>query len=512
MPQNGAAKDDAHQDEMTDLKTDVAKGAGWIVAARFAVRMLGAVNTIIVARILAPADFGLVAIGVTAMQLLHGFSEVGVGQAVIRFRDAGRDDLNTLFTLSALRGIIVALLLVLAAPFAADIFDDPRVFWVFLGVALYPLTLGLMNPRFFEFERDLDFSKDFIVSAGNKLAGVAVSIAIAAAFQSYWAIILGLVTGGFVQLVLSYVLRPFAPRISFASFDKVFAFSGWLAGVSFMAALNNKLDALIVARALGEDDAGDYYIGLQLADLSTSELAGPIARAIYPGFSRLQQNAEAMRAAFLQGVEAMAAIALPAAIGFAFIADDFTALVLGAKWSEAAMVIAIVAPSVGLQTLFAATQYYAMAQDKTKYVFYRETAFFLFRTPIFIWAAVEYGLIGAAYACAVTSIVHCALNLGLYARLSGDAFWRPLWAARRSLFAAGVMTLYFTELRPLLSMLDAAPTLVRMLADIAFGGMVFIAAQTVHWRAAGAPSGVEQSIMDLARRFLEPKGQTLKAH
>ncbi len=487
---------------MSRLKSDVAKGAGWIVAARFAVRMLGAINTIIVARILAPADFGLVAIGVTAMQLLQGFSEVGVGQAVIRFRNAGRDDLNTLFTLSALRGIIVTLLLIAAAPFAANIFDDPRVFWVFLGVALYPLALGFINPRFFEFERDLDFSKDFIVSAGNKLAGVGVSIAIAAIFKSYWAIILGLVTGGFVQLILSYAMRPFRPRFTFASLDKVFAFSGWLAGVSFMAALNNKLDALIVARTLGEDDAGDYYIGLQLADLSTSELASPIARAIYPGFSKLQQKAEAMRAAFLQGVEVMAAIALPAAVGFAFIAQDFTALILGAKWSEAAMVIAIVAPAVGLQTLFAATQYYAMAQDKTKFVFYREAAFFLFRTPIFIWASIEYGLAGAAYACAFTSVVHCGLNLSLYARLSGDSFWRPLWAARRSLFAALAMTLYFTELRPLFSAVAQAPLFVRIGLDIAAGGAVFVAAQTIAWRAAGAPDGVERSVMNFAMRTI----------
>ena len=73
------------------------------------------------ARLLAPEDFGLVAIGVTTMQLLQGFSDVGVSQAVIRFKDANDKDLNTLFTLSAIRGVIVAALLAAIAPLAAEL-------------------------------------------------------------------------------------------------------------------------------------------------------------------------------------------------------------------------------------------------------------------------------------------------------------------------------------------------------------------------------------------------------
>ena len=372
--------------DITQLRSQVAKGAGLMALARLSIRLLGFVNTIILARLLAPADFGLVAIGVTTMQLLQGFSDIGVGMAVIKFRDADENDLNTLFTISMIRGLLVAAVLICAAPFAASFYGDPRVLYVFFGVAIYPLTLGLLNPRFFEFERNLDFSKEFLISTVNKLAGVTVSIVIAVTFRSYWAIILGLLTGGIVQLVMSYAMRPHWPRLSLASFNKVIGFSGWIAGVSFLAALNNKLDTLVVARIVGAKGAGEYYVGRQLCELTTSEIATPIVRAIYPGFSALQQRASEMRAAYLQGVEALAAIAIPIALGFGFVAEDAVQLLLGDKWQDVAKVIAIIAPVMGLQTIFLATQAYAMARDMTKYVFFRELLFLFIRTPALIWA------------------------------------------------------------------------------------------------------------------------------
>ena len=93
---------------------------------------------------------------------------------------------------------------------------------------------------------------------------------------------------------------------------------------------------------------------------------------------------------------------------------------------------------MGFQTLFVATQFYAMARDMTKLVFYREFFFFFLRAPLLVWATIEYGLMGAVYACAATGVVHAILNLTLYARVSSGGFFDPLWAARRSLAADSI--------------------------------------------------------------------------
>lgn len=217
MQKEPLAQSNQSANDQAMLGAKVASGAGLMVAARFLMRLFGFLNTIIVARLLAPDDFGIVAIGVTAMQLLQNLSDISVGSAVVKFRDADRKDIDTLFTLSMIRGVVIALFLVGLAPLMGLLYEDPRVTWIFLGVALYPLFIGFVNPSFYEFERDLDFSKEFVVLITNKLAGVVVSIAIAVIFRTYWAIILGLATNAFVQLILSYWIKPYRPRLTFAS-------------------------------------------------------------------------------------------------------------------------------------------------------------------------------------------------------------------------------------------------------------------------------------------------------
>jgi PST family polysaccharide transporter len=477
--------------EVTGLSGRAARGAAWIFAARTVMRLLGFVNTIILARLLAPADFGVVAVALTAMQLLQGFSDIGVSQAVVRFRDADRDDLDTLFTLSALRGALIAALLFIVAPFAASFYGDQRMFWVFAGVGIYPLLAGHINPKFFEFERDLDFSKEFVSSGITKFIGVVVSIAIALTYRTYWAIILGLVASGAVQLVLSYVMRPYLPRLTFSSVRKVFGFSSWLFGVSFMAALNNKLDAFVLARAVGPAGTGVYYVGFQLSELPTTELASPIARAIYPGLAAMQSNVERMRAAYLKGVEALSVVAMPAAFGFAFVAAELIQLLLGAKWEGAAPVIEVLAPVLGLQTLFVATQFYAMALGLTRLVFFRELIFFGIRFPVFVWGAFAHGLIGAIAATASCGLIHVALNLGIYSRASRRPFFEPLLAARRSFGAVAAMAAYFLLIEPNIAAIAEAGEPVHLVANIAAGAFIYLGALYAFWRAEGSPPGVE---------------------
>lgn len=506
---NASQDSPANSPTGASLAVRVARSAGWIVGGRIVMGLFGFLNTIIVARLLAPDDFGIVAIGLTTMQILTNLSDIGVSQAVIKFRDADRNDLDTLFTLSAIRGALIAVALAIAAPVAAAFYGDERVFKVFLGVALYPLVTGFINPRFYEFERLLDYSKEFIAAVVNKLAGVAVSILIAVIFRSYWAIVLGLATNGVVQLILSYTMRPYRPRISFASVRRILGFSGWLTGVGLMSALNNKLDPLILARPVGIEGAGHYFMGLQLAELPTREIAFPATRAIYPGLSELQAEPGRANQAFLKGVEAMAAIAMPAAIGFALVARDLVPILLGEKWLDAIPVVEIITPVMGMQMPLLATQYYAMALGSTRLVFLRELAFFLVRTPVFVLAAIHHGLIGAAWAVAGCGLVHILLNLALYGRTSGDAFWRPIWRAKRSIVAALIMAAVLVGLRSAGAIADFT-ALARVIIEIGLGGCAYAVFLVLFWRLEGSPDGVERVsaglLAPLAKRALARLG------
>ena len=477
------------------LTQRVARGAAWIMGAGIVARLLGALNTVVIARLLAPDDIGVVATAAVAMQLLQGISDFGVSQAVVRFRDATRDDLNTLFTLSVLRGALIGAVLLAFAPFAADFYGDPRLFWAFAAIALFPVVTGFINPRFYEFERDLKFSREFIVVIVNRLAGVAVSLIVAIVYRTYWAIIFGMLASAIVQLALSYALRPHAPRFSIKSFNKVFGFSSWLTGVSFMAALNNKLDVPILSRLAGAGGAGVYYMGFHLSELAAGQIASPMTRAIFPGLSEMQGDPARMRAAFLRGVEALGIFAMPAAFGLAFVAADFTHVVLGEKWAAAAPVIALLAPVIGLQSLCFATQAYAVALGLTRLVFFRELMFFLVRTPVFIWAAISYGLDGAVVAAAATGLLHVGLNLAIYARAGGGRWWDPIVRARRPLAAVAAMGAWFLIVRPYLGGADSLAPALRLAVDVLSGAVLYIGALALLWAAEGRPDSVERQVL-----------------
>jgi PST family polysaccharide transporter len=149
---------------------------------------------------------------------------------------------------------------------------------------------------------------------------------------------------------------------------------------------------------------------------------------------------------------------------------------------------------MGLQMPLLATQYFAMAVGSTRLVFIREFLFFLVRTPIFIWAAVEYGLIGAAYAVAACGFVHIALNLALYAKVSGDAMFRPVLRAHRSLVAAGLMAAAILGARAA-GLTDGFVPLLRVCADVILGAGVYVVVHALLWRIEGSPDGVERLIL-----------------
>ncbi len=469
----------------------IALGTAWIMGARMIVRMLGLINTLILARLLVPEDFGLVAIGITLMQLLQNISDIGVRQTVIRFRTADGNMMDTIFTLSAIRGLGVMLIMLALVPVAPALFDDERTAAVVLAISFTPFILGLKNPRFYELERELDFTRTFQLDAAVKIVSVAISVAIALTFRTYWAIVFGILAGALTETVLSYFFRPYRPRLSFHSLREVFGFSGWVAAVSFITALNNKLDVLIMPKLTGPAATGAFYLGHQIADIPTEEIAAPVARAVYPGLSELQKKQEEMNRTFLQGVEVLAAIGLPAAFGCALVANDLVVVLLGERWDAVIPIFQIYAPAAGFVMLFMALEGYAMARDRTHLIVWREVAYFCFRTPLLIWAASTYGLIGAIWATALGAAFKASASLLVYQGVSIRSFWLPLWQIRRTLFACSMMAFWLLLTRPLIPFWSDLLPLIRLMADATIGGLVYITTHYLAWRVSGQPDGVE---------------------
>ena len=176
-----------------------ARGALWLFSARWLERLLEFASILVLARLLAPQDFGLVAIAASIAVIIEGLSALDVNKALIRHREEGRDLYDTAWTLAVLRGVLVAAVMLLVAAFL----DDPRLAAIVCVLALSPLISGLANPRFMLFERALEYSKPALASLWSRLVSFLVTVTIALATQSYWALVVGMLVNAAALTVLT---------------------------------------------------------------------------------------------------------------------------------------------------------------------------------------------------------------------------------------------------------------------------------------------------------------------
>ena len=193
------------------LLVRTARGAGWVMAWRLGMRVLGLISTLVLVRLIQPADFGIIALATSFMQTIDGMLTLGTEEAVIREASPARVFYDTAFTLNLLRGLSVTILVAILAYPAARFFADPRLGAVLLFVAVLPVLDGLANIGAVDFRRDFAFHREFAIMVLPKLCGIVTAMAAAAALHSYVAMLFGMGVNRTLRVVMSYVMHPYRP-------------------------------------------------------------------------------------------------------------------------------------------------------------------------------------------------------------------------------------------------------------------------------------------------------------
>lgn len=232
----------------------IALGAAWMMLMKFSIRLIGLVSTLILVRLLDPADFGIAAMAmtvVTAVQLLTMF---GFDVAIIQNQNADKDDYNTAWTLNVALGLGAGLLLIALAYPAAGFYGRPELVAVYMALSLATIFQGLENIGLVDFRKHLHFDREFQFRVAVKVAAFIVTMLLAFTLRSYWALIIGTITARLAATVMSYVVHDFRPRWSLAAAGRIMTFSKWLFLNNIMHTLRTILPDLIVGRIAGARD------------------------------------------------------------------------------------------------------------------------------------------------------------------------------------------------------------------------------------------------------------------
>lgn len=313
------------------------------VAMRWTDRLIGLVSTLILARLLMPEDFGIIAMASLTIALADILLDLGVNVALIQNRDATQAHYNTAWTLRLIQTLIATLALVTAAPWAASYFGDQRVEPVLQVLAFTLLLSGLENIGIVAFHKHMQFGAEFRFLFLRRITGFSVTIIAAWFLRSYWALVIGALSGRVAGVGLSYWLHPMRPRFSIEKFGEIFAVSQWMLIRSIGAYLHHNLHKILVGRWAPTATMGAYSLADEISMMPSGELLAPLNRALFPAFADAKENPNELKRLFLlaQGIQTL--VAVPASVGLALVAEEVVKLMLGEKWLAAISFIQILA-------------------------------------------------------------------------------------------------------------------------------------------------------------------------
>jgi O-antigen/teichoic acid export membrane protein len=462
---------------------------------RWSIKGLGFVNTIILARMLAPQDYGVVAMAMLIVGLIQAFLDFGVSLALIRKDVVTKDEIDSAWTLGVIQGWVIGLLLLLASPLASVYFQEPRVLNVLVVVGFCIIVSGSGNIGLVLARRELNFSLEFHQQVVCKFLGVCATIVSALFMADYRALVIGVATGYLSGFITSYLMHPYRPRWNTQKIGEIWEVTKWLTLAGIGGFLLRKSDELIAARIGSTHEFGMYNVGSDLGQLPTGELGPAMLRAFLPVLSAIQNDWQRTNSAVLKTLAAVNTITLPVGFGFAAVALPATAIVLGPNWLDAAPLVAAFAMAGTLQFAMSPLGTLLTLRGHTRVqsrIVWAEFAAFVAACALLV---PQFHLLGLVWSRILASL--CSALLGVLAtrRLCGIparhivvAIWRPFLG---SIGMALLVSLTISLVQD---------SLGQLVLGIVSGAVVYSAWTLATWHLAGKPEGFESTVMDYLQR------------
>lgn len=484
----------------------MAKGAVWMILFRLVERGLGLISTLILARLLAPQDFGVIAMALSFIAMAELLSAFSFDAAIIQNQSATPAHYNSAWTCSFVLGIGITVLMITMAYPIAQFYRSPPLFWVVIALSFGPLFTGAQNIGVVAFVKELDFRKEFRFQVSRKLISFVIVIPLAFVFRSYWALVTGILVSKLAGTVISYLMHPYRPRLELSKARELFNFSRWLLINNCAGFFKERSADFFIGRISGPQALGTYNIAYELAHLPTTEIGAPINRALLPGFARLDKSSDIAQA-YAHAVQLLSLIALPIATCIYILAPFIVPVMLGNKWLAAVPLMQLLASNGALLLFHASICTVLIARGHPARVMYANlgyTVLLLGLLGTIFFVNKDIGVVGAAYAALLTSLVSTPLYLYQLHHCLGLRPGLFLRSVMRPTLACAAIALVVPALLPLH---HPSMGVVECLGWLVAGGtiavLVYALAILAAWALVGRPESAERTVLRQAQSMLQ---------
>ena len=346
----------------------VASGARWVAAGQIVQQVTKAASAIVLARLLVPDDFGLLAITVVLTDFLERvLGDTGTSAALIHRKELDQELASSVFFLNLLVGVVTCGFLFFAAPFLAPFLGDDRAEPIIqaVGFAFVLLALGLAQRALLR--RAMRFRAVSASDLASTATQTVVSIGLAYRGWGVWSLVVGILLGRVASVITVWAVSPWRPSLHFrwADIRPVAGFSGNLSVYQFFSYFSEAGDKFIVGRRVGATALGFYGFGYRLLLQPVQSVLQVCRMVLFPAFARIQDDNESIGRGYVRATSAVAMLTFPVTIGMAVMAEPIVRVVLGEKWLPAVPILALFGPLAAVQAVSTTTSVLYQAKGRT---------------------------------------------------------------------------------------------------------------------------------------------------
>jgi len=410
---------------MTDpsLKEKTVTGATWVAVEKWGQQAVQFVITVLIARILSPADYGIIGILLVFLMLSNVLIDSGFGAALVRKQEATDADYATVFYLNLIVSVACYGLLYLAAPFIADFFNEPQLTAVarVLGLTVILNSFALIQMTILQ--KRMDFRPQAVVALVSALGSGAVGVAMAYGGFGLWALVGQSLASASLQAMLYWLFGSWRPALVFsrASLVSLFAFSSNLLVSSLINVLFKSVVPVIIGKYYSTRDLGFYTQSRRLSDLPSVNTTLIVQKVSYAALATIQDDDARLKAAYRRIIQSVVFVVFPAMLLLAAVAHPAILLLLTEKWLPAVPYLQILVFGGMLYPLHSLTLNICQVKGRSD-IFLRLEVAKKTIALILIVAAIPFGVIALVIAETVNSVIGYFLN----AKFNGDLIAYPL--------------------------------------------------------------------------------------
>ncbi len=388
------------------LKRNVTIGVKWSSISQFGRQGMQLVTTVILARLLSPSDFGLASMAMVVIGFVFMFRDLGTSSAIIRQEGLSEELLSSIFWVNVAFGLLVTITLYFFAPLAAGFYHEPRVAPVLklLAISLLISSLGVLHQSILE--RDLSFNKLAKIEVASVIVGSVVGIGSAVMGYGVWSLVYQTLTSVIMTTLLLWLSSSWRPKFIFRWLEikSIGSYSLSLVGFNIVNYFARNIDNLLIGRFLGAQSLGYYNLAYRIMLYPLQSISTVISRVTFPAYSKLQEDNDKFRYAYLDVVRSIALFTFPLMLGLTALSRLLIFTFFGSQWSPSIILLIILAPVGLVQSIGTTVGSVYQAKGRTALMLIWGIGASLL-TIIAIIVGLQWGIIGVAAAYATISII-----------------------------------------------------------------------------------------------------------